>query len=193
MNVKLLPAVAVEKGGFTTRTNSRTRKRQILAGDVLDMLKKKLPADAYCILAVTMEDLYPQSSWNFVFGMASLRERVGVFSFTRYDPAFYGGRRGKDYKKVILRRSCKVLAHEAGHMFGMEHCVYFSCCMNGSNHLKESDSREVHLCPMCLRKLHHVVGFDVVKRYRKLLGVYKEMGLDEEARWVKNRLERIEP
>jgi archaemetzincin len=35
-----------------------------------------------------MEDLYPDPAWNFVFGQASLRERVEVFSFARYDPAF---------------------------------------------------------------------------------------------------------
>jgi archaemetzincin len=193
MKVKLLPAQPVEKSRLTTRINPGTRKLQVLAGDVLDLLKRKLPADAYCVQAVTMEDLYPQASWNFVFGMASLRERVGVFSFARYDPAFYGGTRKKDYKTVLLRRSCKVLAHESGHMFGLEHCVYFSCCMNGSNHLGESDSRDVHLCPMCLRKLQHVAGFDVVKRYEALKAVYREMGLEKEAAWVEKRLKHIAP
>jgi archaemetzincin len=33
-----------------------------------------------------MEDLYPEPSWNFVFGQASLNERVGVYSFARYGP-----------------------------------------------------------------------------------------------------------
>jgi hypothetical protein len=28
--------------------------------------------------------------FNFVFGQASLNDRVGVYSFARYDPAFYG-------------------------------------------------------------------------------------------------------
>jgi bacterioferritin len=37
-----------------------------------------------------------------------------------------------------LRRSCKVLAHEIGHMFGLSHCVFFHCLMNGSNSLAES-------------------------------------------------------
>ncbi len=191
MKVKVLPSQPVEKSKLTTRINPGTKKLQILAGDVLELLKGKLPADAYCVQAVTMEDLYPQASWNFVFGMASLRERVGVFSFARYDPAFYGVQRKADYKEVLLRRSCKVLAHEAGHMFGIEHCVYFSCCMNGSNHLGESDSRDVHLCPMCLRKLQHVVGFDIVKRYKALLAVYKEMGFDRESAWVEKRLAHI--
>mgnify|MGYP000107882883 CR=1 FL=1 len=44
--------------------------------------------------AVTMTDLYPSEDWNFVFGQASLRNRVGAYSFARYDPAFYGKERG---------------------------------------------------------------------------------------------------
>jgi hypothetical protein len=30
----------------------------------------------------------------------------------RYDPAFYGNKRRKDYEKLLLHRSCKVLVHE---------------------------------------------------------------------------------
>jgi archaemetzincin len=135
-----------------------------------------------------MEDLYPEPSWNFVFGQASLRERVGCYSFVRYDPAFYGQKRDKDYEKVLLKRSCKVLTHETGHMFGLLHCIYFSCAMNGSNHLNESDSRPMHLCPVCLRKLQHSVGFDVVNRYGSLYRFYKKVGFDSEAQWIKKRL-----
>jgi len=58
-----------------------------------------------------------------------------------------------DAERLLLRRSCKVLAHEMAHMFGIEHCIYFHCLMNGSNHLEESDARPMHLCPVDLRKL----------------------------------------
>ena len=70
-----------------------------------------------------MEDLYPEPTWNFVFGQASLRERVAVFSFARYDPAFYGQKRTADHQTVLLHRSCKVLTHETAHMFGLKHCI----------------------------------------------------------------------
>ncbi len=142
-----------------------------------------------------MEDLYPDPAWNFVFGSASLYERVGVFSFARYDPAFFGEARGKDFKTKMLRRSTKVLAHEIGHMFGLQHCIFFQCGMNGSNHLEESDSRPIHLCPVCLRKLQHNIEFEVEKRYRALEDFYRRHGLDAEADWVKGRLAaiRVEP
>ena len=191
MEVRVLPSLALSDDSITTRTNQFTQKRQILAGDVLAILKKNLPADAFCVLAITMEDLYPEPSWNFVFGQASLRERVGVYSFTRYDPAFYGEKRQKDYEKILLQRSCKVLVHETAHMFGLQHCIYFKCVLNGSNHLKESDSRPVHLCPVCLRKLQYSIEFNVVSRYRNLLFFYRKVGFNNEARWMETRLRRI--
>jgi hypothetical protein len=76
----------------------------------------RLASDAFCILGITMEDLYPGASWNFVFGQA---------------PAFYGERQTRDCGALVLRRSCKVLAHETA----LAHCIYFNCLMNGSNHL----------------------------------------------------------
>jgi archaemetzincin len=191
MEVKVLPALALNDNNIKSRINQYTKKRQILTGDVLTILRRNLPADAFCVLAITMEDLYPEPSWNFVFGQASLRGRVGVYSFARYDPVFYGQKRGKDYEKILLRRSCRVLVHETAHMFGLQHCIYFKCVLNGSNHLKESDSRPLHLCPVCLRKLQYSIGYDVVTRYRNLLHFYRKAGLDDEAKWVANRLEWI--
>jgi len=193
MQVNVLPHLALSERNITTRVNPFTRNRQILTGDVLAILKKNVPDNAFCVLAITMEDLYPEPSWNFVFGQATLGERVGVYSFARYDPAFYGQERDKNYKKLLLRRSCKVLAHETGHMFGLTHCIYFQCVLNGSNHLAESDARPMHLCPVCLRKLQHSIGFDVIKRYGNLFRFYKKVGFDNEAQWVANRLKRILP
>ncbi|MFP4347653.1 MAG: archaemetzincin [Thermodesulfobacteriota bacterium] len=187
MPVKRLPILSINRMGLTTRVNPMTGNRQILTRDVLALLKRRLPDDAFCILAFTMEDLYPDPSWNFVFGQASLRERVGVFSFARYDPAFYGENRGEDYRETLLRRSCKVLAHETAHMFHLAHCVYFHCLMNGSNHLKESDARPLRLCPVCLRKLYDSIGFDMVERYRRLQGFYEKVGFSPEAAWIRNR------
>lgn len=191
MEVKVLPALNLNDYNITSRINQYTKKRQILTGDVLTILRRNLPPDAFCVLAITMEDLYPEPSWNFVFGQASLRGRVGVYSFARYDPVFYGQKRGKDYEKILLRRSCRVLAHETAHMFGLQHCIYFKCVLNGSNHLQESDSSPLHLCPVCLRKLQYSIGFDVVTRYRNLLHFYQKAGLSDEAKWVTKRLEWI--
>ena len=191
LDAKTLPAVALETSKFTTRHNPNSGNLQILTGDILNLLKSRVPADAFCVIAITMEDLYPEPSWNFVFGQASLRERVGVHSFARYDPAFYGQPRGSDYETILLRRSCKVLAHETDHMFGLAHCIYFNCLMNGSNHLAESDRRPLHLCPVCLRKLQLSIGFGVLERYRALERVCAADGFTDEADWFSRRIKGL--
>lgn len=191
IKVKILPPFNISGPNLTTRINPFSRNLQILTSDVLMLLKRRLPSDAFCLLAITMEDLYPHPSWNFVFGQASLLDRVGVFSYARYDPSFYGQPRREDYQELLFRRSCKVLAHEIGHMFSLRHCIYFHCLMNGSNHLRESDARPLALCPVCLRKLHSSIKFDVVDRYGRLLHFYRKVGFDHEVRWVSSRLRGI--
>jgi archaemetzincin len=192
MEVKALPTVLLDGSRFTTRHNPNTGNLQILTDDVLDCLKARMPADAFCVLAITMEDLYPEPSWNFVFGQASLRERVGVYSFARYDPAFYSEPRNPGYETLLPRRSCKVLAHETAHMFGLAHCTFFNCLMNGSNHLAESDRRPLHLCPVCLRKLQWSIGFDVLERYSAMERVARAEGFADEADWLSRRIKILD-
>jgi archaemetzincin len=191
LEARALPAAPVATLKVKTRINQHTRKRQLLTADILQALRGHLRPDAYCLAAITMEDLYPAPSWNFVFGEASLRDRVGVHSFARYDPAFLGEPRGAGYRDLILRRGLKVMVHELGHMFGLDHCVYFECLMNGSNHLDEADARPQHLCPVCLRKLHHAVGFDPAARYRALERLYRAAGMTADADVVSARAARI--
>jgi archaemetzincin len=191
MDVRVLPRLSLGDLAITTRQDPITHNRQLLATDILAALQERIPEDAFCLLGITMEDLYPEPSWSFVFGQASLRERVGVYSFARYDPAFYGQSRGGDYAQILRRRSCKVLVHETGHMFGLAHCIWFRCVFNGSNHLAESDARPLHECPVDLRKLQHSIGFDVTRRYGGLYRFYRRAGFEDEATWTKQRLEWI--
>jgi archaemetzincin len=191
LEARIMPAVSGDSARFTARTNPVTGNRQILTGDVLAYLRRRFPPDAFCVLGITMEDLYPDEDWNFVFGQASLNAGIGVFSFARYDPAFYGNSRENGYLDILNARSCTVLVHETAHMFSLAHCIYIHCLMNGSNHLAESDARPMHLCPVCLRKLHHAIGFDLVQRYQAIFYFSRQAGFDREARWVRRRLEHI--
>lgn len=175
-----LPTVRLEPTtmrDLRARSRSRRTYRQFYTRDILASLRARVPADAYCLIAVTADDLYPHPDWNFVFGEATLVERVGVYGFARYDPAFYGEPRGLDAPAKILLRGLKVLAHEVGHMFGIQHCIHFHCVMNGCNHLAESDASPLHPCPVCLRKLHHAVGFDPAARERRLGEFFRARGL----------------
>jgi archaemetzincin len=190
MPTQVLPTVDLDHVAVTSRREPDLRRRQLLTGDLLDLLRANLPEYAFCYVGITMEDLYPGSDWNYVFGQASLRDRVAVYSFVRYFPEFWGEETADPI--LVLRRSCKVLAHETAHAFGIRHCTAHLCVMNGSNHLEESDSRPLHLCPQDLRKLQWSVGFNVEDRYRRLAEFHREAGLDDEVEWITGRLEHIE-
>ncbi|XP_074477219.1 archaemetzincin-2 [Sebastes fasciatus] len=187
LSVKLLPAVTVAETGCSFRVNFSSHNLQILTGDLLQFLSNRKPKDAFCIVGITMIDLYPEDSWNFVFGEASLSMGMGVFSFARYDDNFYSRSyagelqlKPGDYSvfdgyytppitSTLLLRSCKTMTHEIGHMFGIKHCQWLSCVMQGSNHLEESDRRPLDFCPVCLRKLQVAIGFKIAERYKALL------------------------
>lgn len=170
------------------KSRQRTTGMQLLTPDVNDWLLTQLKPDTYCALAVTMTDLFPGPSWNFVFGQARLRQRVGVFSFARHDPGFGGGKRGADWRKTLLKRSLWTLAHETSHMFGIGHCVYYDCLLAGSNSQEESDRAANRLCPVCLRKLQVGAGFNMVARYEKLATFYDGQKLKSESAWIQRRL-----
>ncbi|XP_072098710.1 archaemetzincin-2 isoform X1 [Mobula birostris] len=191
LKVEFQEPILVSHTGCMFRMNKYSENLQIHTGGILKYLKKRKPKDAFCIVGITMIDLYPEDSWNFVFGQASLTEGIGIFSFARYDDEFYtinykGKLKGKqpvvpsDYSvfdeyytpsitSELLLRSCKTLTHEIGHIFGLQHCQWLQCVMQGSNHLDESDRRPIDLCPICLRKLQCAVNFDIKERCKALL------------------------
>jgi archaemetzincin len=162
---------------------------QLHASDILDRMEPQLPDDAYCMIAVTWSDLYPDETYNFVFGLARLTARVGVFSFARLHPDFYDDPTGDaaEIRRLVTRRALAVMSHEIGHMFGIQHCVSFACNMNGSNSLEESDRQPMHPCPVCLRKLHLALGFDPEARYEALEEQYRQADLQPEQAWVQQQ------
>jgi archaemetzincin len=187
--VRIGPALGLD--GVTSRDRSMFGRtvRQYLTDDILhQVLKPAVPDDALCLLGVTMEDLYPEPSWNYVFGQASLGLRVGVYSLVRFYPAFWGLPDTEEARRKGLARSLHTLVHETGHMLGVHHCQKFDCVMNGTNSLQESDSRPIHLCPECLRMLRWDIGFDLVERYEGLRKYYEGHGMKDEAAWVARRL-----
>lgn len=130
---------------------------QLRTGWILkDVLKPRLPRDAAALLGFTTQDLWPGLGWNFVFGEASLEDRVGVWSLSRYgDPSIDPGA-----FKETLRRAVKVALHETGHMFSLEHCTAFKCVQAGINSLEEEDRSPFWPCPDCLAKVAWVTSSD---------------------------------
>jgi archaemetzincin len=159
-------------------------KLQINANQILMYLYKDLPSDAHCLISFTDKDLYNDNDvikprnyidkpneniiinpfTNFCYGLSSSKNKVGVFSFARYDPLFYSNIVVKDSPKqqeklmkyffILLKRACKVIVKEISHMFGLKNCTFFTCNMNGFNSMEEFDRRPIELCPVCLRKLY---------------------------------------
>lgn len=137
---------------------------QFKTGVIFDYLQKHISKDAFAIMAITSNDLYPDEAWNFVFGQARLKQRVGVSSLYRYCDSSIDS---TEYD-ICLARMIKTSSHEMGHMLSCQHCTHAVCVMNGSNSLWESDSRPNRLCSECLRKLQWNLAFDVKTRLEKM-------------------------
>ncbi|KAF8967028.1 hypothetical protein BDZ97DRAFT_1656732 [Flammula alnicola] len=67
-----------------------------------------------------------------------------------------------------MSRVCRTAAHELGHCFGMDHCIYYACSMQGSGTLKEDARQPPYLCPVDLEKMVTATGANVVERYEAI-------------------------
>jgi archaemetzincin len=191
--IKTLPRLPLDVVPEGARREGPMGGEQLLTSYILNqVLKPRLPSDAAVMIAFTASDLWPGEGWNFVFGEATLRSRVAVFSIARFgDPAVNRGA----FRKCLLR-ACKVSSHEVGHMFSIPHCTFFECNACGSNSLSEMDRRPLALCPECLAKLCWATGADPAQRYGRLAEFAKQQGLDDEAAFYEKSaaaIEKIKP
>ena len=134
-----------------TRYNEKTKHSQICVTSILNLLKKIVPNDCRCLVALTMYDLYGNDTDLFIAGLSMANCRVATFSFYRYDPYLTfkqinwfdcqlktNSKSSIDIverRNLLLIRSCRLLTHEICHLFGIDHCIYYSCLMNGSGNL----------------------------------------------------------
>lgn len=173
LEVVELPARQLSVTSSNMRQDRLSKSRQIKTGHILnDILKPMLPADAAALIAFTTDDLYPDESMSYVFGQASLENRVGVWSLARLDD-------NADYDK-FLKRTLKIAAHETGHMFSMMHCTKYECLMSGTNHLGETDRRPIDACPECMAKISWLSDVEPAIRYKNLAKYSKTIGLNAE-------------
>jgi archaemetzincin len=154
-------------------------------------LKPRLPPDAVAYLGITMSDLFADFSWEFIFGLGSFGERVGVFSLARYRPDSAEGALSTPAARTMLRRALIVMSHETGHMFSLPHCPVYECLMNGVASLEELDRSTPWLCPDCLRKLYFNIGFDFSKRYGELRAFHAARRLSGEVDWIDRRMAQL--
>ncbi|MCC9071401.1 archaemetzincin [Flavobacterium sp. F-65] len=161
---------------------------QLLAGYILDsVLKNEKPLNRIALMGLTEKDLFPKPEWNYVFGLASYRDRVGVSSIYRL----------QDEKltaanfNLCLSRLLKTCSHEIGHMFGLYHCIQADCVMNGTISLQETDESSIRLCSFCQRKLNSSIKYDNKKRVIELGNFFKRNNLTDEFELMQNDLKKI--
>lgn len=167
---------------------------QYKGNSLLSQLRSLTSLNRYGVIGVTMADLYDNEEGNFVYGLANVINKTGVFSFARYHPQFYGIDASEEQaREVVLLRAAKVMLHEIGHMLGMLHCIYYECLMNGSNNIEETDATPLHLCPVCLRKLHFCLDFSPIDWYSNLSQFYQSLGgpFLAEAEWHQSRANTV--
>jgi archaemetzincin len=187
--VRTLPPIGLDDvPEDARRTHPTWGDRQLLTTYVLDtLLPPRLPRDGVAMLALTTSDLWPGEGWNFVFGQASLRKRVGVWSIYRNgDPSA-----GEAERKQCFLRTIKTASHELGHMLGIQHCTAYECAMNGSNHQAESDSRPLAFCPECSGKIWWACGADPKKQLQSLAEYAGRHELTTEAEFWKGVREML--
>jgi archaemetzincin len=151
-DVVVLPVTDDHMVPDSTRRYQGTIKEQLLTIPILDYLHANMPADGLMIMAITSKDLYPEAPYNFVFGQANARRRVGVSSIYRYSD----NQMDSTAYRQCLKRLIKTASHEMCHMLAFKHCTAAACVMNGANSMKEADLRPNRLCSTCLKKLQWV-------------------------------------
>lgn len=170
-----------------TASRMRDGQPQISVHWILDeCLKPQRPDDAIAVIGLVTTDLW-SNELNWVFGSASLHDRVGVWSLYRNgDP-----RVGESAYRLCLQRTLKTAAHETGHMLGIPHCAAYECGMNGSRSREESDRRPIEFCPECQAKIWWTCRVDAAERSRRLADFATRQGFATEAEFWKRQGERL--
>lgn len=170
-----MPADKIPDSG--RRNNPLLGYKQVLTGYVLEkVLKPALPEDAAVLIAFTSEDLTPGAGWNFVFGQASLEDRIGVWSLYRMSETS-----DEEGYRLALLRTMKIATHETGHMFGILHCTAWQCNMCGCNSRSEADRHPLWCCPECDAKLCMATAADPRARYNVMSAFCSTNGFKAEA------------
>ena len=72
MPVTVLEPIDIDTLEITSRINKYTHNKQLLTTDILHYLERHFPSDAFCLAAITLQDLYPEPSWNLYLAKPAL-------------------------------------------------------------------------------------------------------------------------
>jgi len=112
---------------------------QVDARKALELLFRDRAADALIEIDLTAHDIYEPGK-PFVFGLASLSDRIAVISTARLqsrDPDLYA------------QRLAKLVMHEGGHTFGLHHHDREDCVMRRDPSVASLDEAPTTPCARC--------------------------------------------
>lgn len=120
-----------------------TKRAQIDARKGLELLFRDRTADALVEIDLTADDIFEDGK-PFVFGLASLSDRIAIISTARLQSS--DGR-------VYADRLTKLVMHEAGHTFGLHHHAADHCVMRRDPSVVSLDDAPTTPCQRCHSKL----------------------------------------
>lgn len=138
-------------------------------GDPLDPSR----ATTLCLTAITLPPSLARCCFDparFPSDIYLLSQNVGIFKEYWWPVSHQNN--------LLWNISLQTMTHEIGHMFGIKHCQWLNCVMQGSNHLEESDRRPLDFCPICLRKTQSAVGFKIAERYKVQTAFHRRRNLN---------------
>ncbi len=169
-DVRILPAKPLSK-------RFRVAERgQYDANLIMHWAEDNMPVDTYRHITVVGEDIF-SGRCNFIFGEARIRGKPAVVSLYRFtDPS-------KPFtpadEPLFRQRITKLLLHELGHTFGLQHCENGHCVMAFANSLHELDMQSSQYCDECRKKLGNMSVLSILSGSNDTV-IYTELAPDME-------------
>jgi archaemetzincin len=169
-DVKILPKKTLSKQFRVAE------KGQYSADLIMLWAEEQVPPDAFRFLTVVEEDIF-SGRYNFIFGQARIRGKLATVSLYRFTDPSRPLAPGE--KSFFRERIGKLVLHELGHTFGLQHCNNEDCVMAFANSMLELDRQSAEFCGDCLRKLGNMAVLNVLSGGNDTV-IYTELAPDVE-------------
>lgn len=182
-------------GPWARQRQSSDGYEQLGAHLVLAQLRNIANPLSVCTVGITVNDLYPPSTYEYVTGIADSAHRVAVYSLARY---FSTSNLRKDATRLSELRQhlslcmVKSLCREILRLCAVGECRLVQCLMNPyPPGIPEAiTGSPLNLCCICLRKLQWLAQTDLLDRYANLQAVLSSWFANETV-WICKRMVQI--